>query len=169
MFFKCGDIVGRWKLTKSTRKGPVAAWHCRCECGSTGIVREHSLRAGASKSCGCLQKEIARERIRQRSGSRALNYRHGESPAGGMTPEYKAFHHAKARCQNPNTPFYYRYGARGIEFRFADFAQFLGVVGRRPADDYSLDRINNDGHYEPGNVRWADAHTQAMNRGPRGR
>jgi hypothetical protein len=61
-------------------------------------------------------------------------------------------------------PPYRHYGARGIEFRFADFASFIEVIGPRPSADYSLDRIDNDGHYEPGNVKWSTRHEQVHNR-----
>jgi hypothetical protein len=63
-------------------------------------------------------------------------------------------------------PPYRHYGARGIEFRFADFASFIEVIGPRPSADYSLDRIDNDGHYEPGNVKWSTRHEQVHNRRP---
>ncbi|MET8113722.1 hypothetical protein [Streptomyces prasinus] len=73
------------------------------------------------------------------------------------------------RCENPNNHAYARYGGRGIsvhpEWR-ANFGAFLRDVGRRPSPDLSLDRIDNDGNYEPGNVRWATAKQQANNRRP---
>jgi hypothetical protein len=71
------------------------------------------------------------------------------------------------RCENPNDQAYPRYGGRGItvcpEWR-ADFAAFLRDVGRRPNPELSIDRIDNDRGYEPGNVRWATAKQQANNR-----
>ena len=67
--------------------------------------------------------------------------------------EYAAFYDAKYRCTNPNVKRYPDYGGRGIEFRFETFEQFIAEMGPRP-DGYQLDRIDNDGHYEPGNVRW---------------
>jgi hypothetical protein len=80
------------------------------------------------------------------------------------TPEYKALHQAKQRCENPNDPQFKNYGGRGIEFHFESFEQFFAEVGPRPDDGMSLDRIDNDGHYEPGNVRWATDSQQAKNR-----
>jgi hypothetical protein len=81
---------------------------------------------------------------------------------GKATPEYAAYCQAKARCNNPNHPGYKDYGGRGIRFLFASFAQFLAEVGRRPEGRlpsgmalYSIHRIENDGNYEPGNVKWA--------------
>ena len=79
------------------------------------------------------------------------------------TPEYNSYFGAKQRCQYKNHIGYARYGGRGIEFRFASFAQFLEEVGRKPTPEHSLDRIDNDGHYEPGNVRWATRIEQMRN------
>jgi hypothetical protein len=79
------------------------------------------------------------------------------------TPEYKAFACAKIRCTHPNAKRYKDYGGRGIEFRFSSFEEFLTMLGPRP-EGMTLDRINNDGHYEPGNVRWATWSEQNKNR-----
>jgi hypothetical protein len=85
---------------------------------------------------------------------------------GKKSAEYRAYHHAKERCLNPNHPKYPDYGARGIEFRFTSFEQFLQHIGPRP-QGLLLDRINNNGHYELGNVRWTDIVTSSVNRRPR--
>jgi hypothetical protein len=86
---------------------------------------------------------------------------------GKPTPEYAACQRAKNRCNDPNHPRFNDYGGRGIRFLFTSFAQFLAEVGRRPEGRfpsgraiYSLHRIDNDGNYEPGNVRWATAKEQ---------
>lgn len=78
------------------------------------------------------------------------------------TPEYRAYSSAKYRCTNPNSPCWKDYGGRGIEFRFHSFAQFLGEVGKRP-EGKTLDRKDNNGNYEPGNVRWATPSQQRTN------
>jgi hypothetical protein len=96
------------------------------------------------------------------------------------TPEYGAYQDAKQRCTNPNIKSYENYGGRGIEFRFASFEEFLEALktpdnptGLRPVGElengralYSLDRIDNDGHYERGNIRWATKPQQQQNRRP---
>lgn len=91
-------------------------------------------------------------------------YVHGEGSNGQTTPEYRAFHAAKVRCTSPKYRDYRHYGGRGIEFRFTSFTEFLQAVGRRPSSKHSLDRIDVHGHYEAGNVRWATATEQSLNR-----
>jgi hypothetical protein len=81
-------------------------------------------------------------------------------------PLYAVYHAAKDRCENPNNPRYHCYGGRGIRFRFTSFPEFLAALGPRP-DGLTLQRINNDGHYEPGNVCWATYKEQALNRRPK--
>jgi len=83
----------------------------------------------------------------------------------GMThsPEYKAFVDAKYRCQNPNIVHYQHYGGRGIKFQFTSFQEFYAEIGPRPSKLHSLDRIENTGHYEPGNIRWATKAEQSRN------
>ena len=82
------------------------------------------------------------------------------------TIEYKAYSHAKSRCNDPNHAAYKWYGGRGIEFRFKSFEEFIEHIGLRPSPKHSLDRINNNGHYEVGNVRWATKKEQMFNRRP---
>jgi len=86
----------------------------------------------------------------------------GRSPTHGLSKSsiYTSFREAKARCTNPKHPDYQRYGGRGIEFRFGSPAELLDAVGQRPAG-HTLDRIDPDGHYETGNVRWATPKQQA--------
>lgn len=83
---------------------------------------------------------------------------------GTHSPEYAAYNSAKARCTNSNHPNYKHYGQRGIRFLFSSFEEFIDEIGLRPSSLHSLDRENNDGHYEPGNVRWATPSEQANNR-----
>jgi hypothetical protein len=78
-------------------------------------------------------------------------------------PEYKAYFQARDRCINPKSPNYKNYGGRGIKFLFTSFEQFFAEVGRRPKGK-SIDRINNEGNYEPGNVKWSTRRQQALNR-----
>lgn len=80
---------------------------------------------------------------------------------------YSCWVSMKARCSNPNVPGYHRYGGRGITVcpQWLTFQGFLADMGERPSPEHTLDRINNDGNYEPGNVRWATRKEQSRNRG----
>jgi hypothetical protein len=86
------------------------------------------------------------------------------------TVEYFAVQCAKQRCTNPNDPGYPNYGGRGIQFKFPSVAvaydYVLANIGPKPSPDHSIDRVNNDGHYEPGNLRWATRQDQFDNRRP---
>ncbi len=125
-------------------------WFCECLCGRIVCVLATHLAQGRTKSCGCLRTELLTAR----------KTRHGMV----STPEYIAYISAKMRCVNKKVECYSRYGGRGIEFRFASFEEFFAELGSRPSADYSVDRQNNDGHYEPGNVHWATTEQQSRNR-----
>jgi len=93
--------------------------------------------------------------------------RHGHFVGGKMSPEYAAWSGIWSRCTNPNKSDYKNYGGRGISVsdRWKSFEQFLVDVGERPSPQHSLDRYpDNDGNYEPGNVRWATRDQQARNK-----
>lgn len=134
------------------RRGP-ATWLCACDCGKLAFVTIHCLVRGYTRGCiDCDPPAILKWKIDRTA--------HGAA----KTPEYWAFKGARGRCTNPNNPCYHDYGGRGIEFRFTKFQDFLDEVGPRPSPKHSLDRINNDGHYEKGNLRWATKKHQANNR-----
>jgi len=84
-------------------------------------------------------------------------------PDGKVPSEYAAYMNAKYRCTNPEAQGYVGYGGRGIEFLFSSFEQFFSELGSQPKGK-TLDRIENNGNYEPGNVRWATPKQQAANR-----
>ena len=93
-------------------------------------------------------------------------FRHGHATDDGRTAEYEAWHSMIQRCTNPKNPGWKNYGGRGIKVcsRWLDFVNFLADVGRKPSPKHSLDRFpNNDGNYEPGNVRWATKSQQQSN------
>ncbi len=157
--------VHRWTLvnksapaiSRSGRKRP--RWECRCDCGKEKLVFEQSLLLalrsdqGGSRSCGCLVSERARK--------------HGHASNGRATAEYGAWIAAKKRCTNPGNDSYSTYGGRGIRMcaRWSEsFEAFLHDMGPRPGPDYSVDRINPDGNYEPRNCRWASLAVQSRNR-----
>jgi hypothetical protein len=135
-------------------------WLVRCICGVEKVVRQQELLRGDTLSCGCLKKERA-----HKLGS--SNRTHGESWRSRRTPEYEAWKGMIQRCYNLNYHGYKNWGGRGIKVcqRWRDsYEVFLSDVGRKPSKDHSLDRIDNEGDYEPGNVRWVTWDVQAQNR-----
>lgn len=90
---------------------------------------------------------------------------HGMTSRTSRPPEYTVWQNMRARCLRATHPSYHRYGGRGITVcpEWADFRTFLADVGHRPGPGYSLERANNDGGYEPGNVRWATQSEQMRN------
>lgn len=131
------------KVTYGKREKWLIYWNCGCECGNTKPILGEHLRKGAVVSCGCYQKEIQTRSKRT----------HGMS----KSPEYNSYMGALQRCSADKD-----YKGRGIEFKFTSFEQFMTEVGPRPKGK-TLDRKDNDGHYEPGNVHWATPTEQANN------
>jgi len=124
-------------------------WHCICDCGNKCAIKTARLKNEHTKSCGC----IATNRIR------AVNKTHGMSG----TPEWYAYWAASQRCSPNNKEKRANYYDRGIRFLFTAFEQFFAEVGFKPSPQHSLDRIDNDGPYGPGNVRWATPEEQIRN------
>ncbi len=79
-------------------------------------------------------------------------------------PLYNRYNAARYRCKNSKSPAYKNYGGRGIEFKFTSFQEYLDSVGEQPGPDYTIDRIDNDGHYENGNLQWATRKEQEINK-----
>lgn len=102
-----------------------------------------------------------REKNRERTNAQA---REAARKKKLQWPEYSSYSSARNRCNNPHCPRYECYGGRGIKFLYTSFEQFIADVGRKPTPKHSLDRINNDGNYEPGNCRWATLSEQARNK-----
>jgi hypothetical protein len=130
-----------------------ALWRCACDCGAFALVCGVDLRVGKTLSCGCVQRLTAAARLQK----------HGLTD----TAEFRVWRSMLTRCYNTRSKHYVNYGARGIQvcdsWRWS-FVQFLADMGNRPSCDLSIDRINNDGNYEPGNCRWATRIQQRRNR-----
>ena len=137
--------------------GKNSRWECRCDCGNPTVVFGANLRRGMTSSCGCLEREAR---------ATGPNRTHG---ACG-TPTYGVWAGMLSRCNQPKNSAWKYYGGRGIKVceRWSGpmgFANFLADVGERPSSNLSIDRFpDNNGNYEPGNVRWATTQQQAMNK-----
>lgn len=165
---RTGERVGRLTILREAPRKPSERprWVCICECGNEIVASGSSLHPGGTMSCGCLQSERTSEANRRR-----IKHGHArENGKGGRatSPEYRSWKAMLERCRNSNAPNWHLYGGRGIavceRWRGSDgFVHFLADMGSRPQGT-SLDRINNDGDYEPGNCRWATATEQSSNR-----
>jgi hypothetical protein len=134
-------------------------WECKCTCGNITRVRASHLRSGNTKSCGCLSREKATQRIVARS------YRHGNN----RSPLHRCWKEIKLRCFNPKSKDFKDYSGRGITIAPAwvnDFLAFKNYVTQHLGPcpkGHSIDRIFNDGNYESANLRWAPNSVQIQN------
>lgn len=151
-----GRRFGRLTVIEETdvRKGGSVVWLCECECGTRKGISAHCLKSGRVLSCGCYNKE--------------KELRHGMS----HTRLHHAWQSMIDRCVNPSNKEYANYGGRGIKVcdewltfeNFAEWAYANGFVEDIKRGDCTLDRIDNNGNYEPSNCRWVDMKVQGRNR-----
>lgn len=140
-------VLESYRHYRDSAGRPCIEWECLCDCGRLTWVQ--SINIGKTKSCGCSY-------FGRRNG-----LKHGMS----RSPEYNCWVQMRERCGNPNHPWFKNWGGRGIKVceRWMKFESFIEDMGLRPSRFHSIDRVNNDGDYEPGNCRWATRHEQNMN------
>ena len=159
----CGCMKGAVKDITGNRYGKLTVMNfvetkkqqayflCRCDCGKEIIIRSNSLKMGRSKSCGCL--------------GHPQNIIHGDC---GKTKLYKAWSAIQQRCENPKNKGYFKYGGRGIKLcqewhDYVNFKKWAVENGYKENAGLSIDRIDNNGNYEPSNCRWTNIYVQSHN------
>lgn len=146
------------KRGHNTSSGSAQFW-CLCSCGMGVLKTSAGLLKKESRQCLLCNEREHSERTRIRST------RHGYCSHTEQSPEYRSWAHMKSRCSNPNNSKYDDYGGRGITVceRWLKFENFIADMGSRPQGK-TLDRIDNDGNYEPGNCKWSTWSEQQKNK-----
>lgn len=165
------DATGEWHgklimdcrvgICKNGSKQSQSLWRALCECGGEIVGPLSAFRNGKINSCGCI-KNIYKTTKRNETVKK-----NGATVGGKTVTEYNTWKAMRSRCLNMKHAGFKNYGGRGISVcsRWLNsFKNFISDMGKKPGPLYSIDRINNDGNYEPNNCRWASPLQQALNR-----
>lgn len=149
-----GEIFGRLTVIELSKKSKPKKiyWKCLCQCGNIIDVLSNSLISGNTKSCGCLRSELVSNKYSTHKKS--------------TSSEYYTYYSMISRCYNKNNNVYQYYGGRGIKVCdrwLKSFENFYKDMGDKPSPKHSIDRINNNGDYEPNNCKWATQSEQTIN------
>ncbi len=150
-----GHDYGLWHvLPHWEKRNKQTYWQCECTaCGQLKLIEATNLKTGKAAQCkACVPKPNTAKK-------------HGMS----RSVEYRTYQAARTRCTNSKQKHWKYWGGRGVEFRFTSFEQWFALLGPRPSCIHSVDRIDTNGHYEPGNVRWVTLDVQSKNKRPRQR
>ena len=160
-----GKRFGRWTVLRRNteeqkrRRTPQLLWACQCDCGTVKeAVYGNALVNGASQSCGCLKSELT-----------APAQEPDHLQRGFQSPVYRAWRTLKSKCFNPNHAHYANNGGKGITMHpdwISDFEAFASYIGPKPSKKHILVRLDLEGHYAPGNVKWADSTEHVRIRNP---
>lgn len=154
--FNCLEVVAvKTSLSGRDWRSKRVRYVCRCVCGNTVVGEGYRIATGHTSSCGCRKREVAKKTV-------CLRRTHGRC----HTPEYMTWVRMRRRCENSESQDYHNYGARGIKVceRWKVFANFYADMGERPGKGYMIDRVDNDGDYEPENCRWTTVKESNRNR-----
>lgn len=161
VFIESGQKYGRWTVLKdlSVKGGKRRYCLCRCDCGVERKVLLDLMKRGMSLSCGCYASEVRRKA------------KYGLTHGQRHTDIYTIWHGILQRCLNKKATSFPNYGGRGISIfpkwlEKDGFLKFRDCIGPRPSKSHTVDRIDNDGNYEPGNIKWSTRKEQASNRRP---
>ncbi|WWT40487.1 deoxyuridine 5'-triphosphate nucleotidohydrolase [Staphylococcus phage PT94] len=158
IYYNSGDIINNLKIINEEPKNKHGKRQYKCQCllcGSETIELATNIKTGRKTSCGCDYGQKISDSMMKHGGRK------------NHTSEYSSWCAMKTRCYNKNYHSYHRYGGRGIIVcdKWRDsFDNFLEDMGEKPFKNYQLDRIDNNGNYEPSNCRWVSPKENSNNR-----